>query len=155
MYDESKLVLYKAGTQHIDALLEGITSLPMRHSVFLDGVPERNAVERIINDPANYVFLTYHEGELMGYSLCNFRTSATADFHWGVCRKHKYITKMIKQSFNVIKEMPVNFLGFVPEDNVLSKKITEKIGFEYVGVIKNYYKGGLNALMYQYSNKEV
>ena len=62
---------------------------------------------------------------------------------------------MIKQSFNVIKEMPVNFLGFVPEDNVLSKKITEKIGFEYVGVIKNYYKGGLDALMYQYSNKEV
>ena len=37
MYDESKLVLYRAGTQHIDALLEGITSLPMRHSVFLDG----------------------------------------------------------------------------------------------------------------------
>lgn len=154
MYQKELLTVKQANVRNASELLEGIHSMPLENSLFLDSLPTMDVIEYILNDPLTYTFMTYYDGELMGYSMCNFRNTATVDFHWGICRKHKYITKMIEQSFYIIKKMPVNFLGFVPANNKLSEKITNKIGFERVGVIKGYYHDGTDANLYQYSKED-
>jgi len=153
MYNIDDLKVVLATEEMADSLLEAIKLLPIENSIFLDKMPNKKELLEFINNPMVYLFITYYKNDIMGYSMCYFRTSITADFHWGVCRKSKYITRMIRDSFNILKEMPVSFLGFVPSWNEKSEKISKMMGFKRVGTVPEYYHDKTDAILYHYKNE--
>lgn len=111
-----------------------------------------------ISDFKNYIlsyniifYNVYYENKLIGYIVIDVRTQATIEFNWGVCHKHRYITKMIEFCFDWVKSIGfINIIGTINPKNKLSLKVAERSGFTPCYSMKNYYGQGEDALIVKY-----
>ena len=156
MYDIEKLELAKVVyTDQLDEVYDAISNSDIRHSSFLVKIPSRDFLEERIADDSILFFNVYYESVLIGYILLEFRSQRTADFHWGVTCKNKYLPKIIKDAFKKCCALELDtFIGWTPASNKLARKIAiDRIGFEEITVIDNYFTDGDGVMLSKYINK--
>ena len=140
MYSSEQLRLEELiYTDQLNELYKGLEATDVSHSIFSDGIPKKEDLEDMILRP-NIIFTNvYYENVLTGYILLELRSTRTADFHWGVINKTKYLPKIIKDAFSQCCEMEIdNFIGWTPSDNALALKVAKRMGFEFLSQIPNY-----------------
>ena len=110
--------------------------------------------EKYITTYSIIFYNVYYENLLLGYIVIDIRSSNTIEFNWGVCQRHKYITKMIDYCFEFVKTFPfINIMGTINPKNKLSLKVAQKTGFKLCYILDNYYKQDEHAMIMKYDNE--
>ncbi len=123
------------------------------YSAFVTGASEEE-IKRIIARADVFFFNVYYEKMLIGYILLELRSTRTADFHWGVIKKSKYLPRIIEDVFKQCCKMEIdNFIGWTPSENKLALKVAKNMGFEKLNEIPCYYKNGEAVTLSIYKNK--
>jgi len=154
MYNNENLwlehVMYE---DQFEPFYEAFKETDQCYSAFIHGASEED-IKMIITRPHTIFFNVYYEKTLIGYILLELRSIRTADFHWGVIKKNKYLPRIIEDVFKQCCKMEIdNFIGWTPSNNKLALKVAEKMGFEMLNEIPCYYKDGEAVTLSIYKNK--
>ena len=156
MYDIEKLELAEVVyTDQLDELYNAINNSNIAQSPFADKTPTKEYLEDKILADSILFFNVHYESVLTGYILLEFRSQRTADFHWGVTSKNKYLPKIIEDAFKKCCALELDtFIGWTPASNKMARKIAiDRIGFEEITVIDNYFTDGDGVMLSKYINK--
>jgi len=148
MFDKYKIDIKWVQTDdEWDELYTGVHSVPLGQSPF----HSYSSIIEARNSPRVNFYNVYYENTLIGYMFLDHRTTVTVEFHWGVINKHRYLMKIIESSFEACKAVGVkNFIGTIPVENLMSAKIAQRLGFDIIDVINNYFEDGRSMLMVKY-----
>ncbi len=154
MYNPSELKVIKVDTEEIfDDLVEGVVNSDMPCTPFAYEQTE-DSLRMAVTTAGVVFFNVYYENIMIGYMFIDYKTGTTAEFHWGVTRYIKYLPPIIRESFEFCKSLGINnFLGTIPVDNKMSKRIAKMMGFKTLTTINNYLDNGNAVYLVQYEVK--